>query len=253
MVISIDYNEDIAAKDYQEYYPSEEGGAYLDPETKQSGYNYCCVTFRGEKTKFKSSDFVKDWFEAIRFAIKTAGTYEGEADTHIVSSSAVDWFAQYNGAIYDTAYLDSKGAVLSYDYIEDSFQFFVPKGSEMTWEQLKCYCTGKACEEAEEQAKGAAAEESYTAFPSKLENLLIEEGDAEKHDIGFTIQQHPDLRLLVSKHRNFDFVVAGVFDDVGGFTNEEIAERLALVWNFCQGATNEQLKKWERWFYNNDQ
>ena len=88
-----------------------------------------------EKKVFASGNFVRDWWNVKKFMIQNLLDSE-HAFCH---SSSVDHFIM-DGAPYDSAYLrtDDKGMpYFQYEYTEDSIEFFVPKGTKPTWEELK--------------------------------------------------------------------------------------------------------------------
>ena len=114
---------------------------------------YHGVTLRvsGENHKFNSGDFIKDW----AFAKKKFVEYDNEF--HFSHSSSVDHFFM-DGAEYDSAYLHVEDGIPVLKYLdktdpnyllsqikiyEDGWEYFVPKGSNFTWEELKNYCYGK--------------------------------------------------------------------------------------------------------------
>lgn len=99
--------------------------------------NYKAVRLHYAKLKkkevFKSGNFVKDWFNAIKFIIK------GNLGEPISSSSSVDHFIT-DGAPYDSVYLHTDdNTELRYEYDEEGIELFVDKGTKPTWEELKKY------------------------------------------------------------------------------------------------------------------
>ena len=129
-----------------------EGGNYYDDEGNliKSLINYKGVTLSiaGEEYEFNSGDFVKDW----AFAKKKFASLKSEP--HFSHSSSVNHFIM-DGAQYDSAYAHIINAEVVLKYVdtsdpnylstqreiyEDGWEFFVPKGSKFTWEDLKKYC-----------------------------------------------------------------------------------------------------------------
>ena len=95
------------------------------------------IYHNGESIDYDSGDFVKDWYDALKF-ILCGGLYE---EYHIAFSPSVLNFISDTG-LYDTLYLrsiDSEGNSweLIDTYDELAFQFFVPKGKRYTWKQFK--------------------------------------------------------------------------------------------------------------------
>ena len=90
------------------------------------------IYLNGESIDYDSGDFVKDWYDLMKFIL--CGGLEEEY--HIVFSSSVDHFISDTG-LYDTLYLrslDIKNTEweLTDEYDELGFQFFVPKGKRYT-------------------------------------------------------------------------------------------------------------------------
>jgi len=112
--------------------------------------NYKSVEIHyGDELKriFNTGDFVKDWYDMRKFMIIELS----ETETHFSHSSSVDHFIM-DGAPYESAYLhmSEDKAELKYvdhndpDYIytqqdifENGIEFFVPEGTQPTWEELK--------------------------------------------------------------------------------------------------------------------
>ena len=82
---------------------------------------------------FDSGNFIKDWYDAVKWYL------HADLNEHVlVNSSSVDHFIM-DGAPYDSAYLiPAEGNTqLSYEYQEDRLEFFVPRGTKPTWEEMK--------------------------------------------------------------------------------------------------------------------
>lgn len=103
-----------------------------------------------EKENFQSGNFVKDWYDMRKFMIENLFNSE----SHFSHSSSVDHFIM-DGAPYDSAYLHmiNDKPVLKYldmsdpnwvsnqaDIFENGIEFFVPEGTQPTWEELKEMC-----------------------------------------------------------------------------------------------------------------
>lgn len=80
---------------------------------------------------FDTGDFIKDWFDLIKFL-----AFETKGRTNF--SSSVDHFIMDSG-IYDCAYMvfEDGEAQLSYGYVEDAIEIFVPENTQPTWSELK--------------------------------------------------------------------------------------------------------------------
>lgn len=109
-----------------------------DPTT----YKSVEISFSGreENKFFDSGNFVKDWFDCNEFIVNS-NLSEKEP---ISNSSTVNHFFM-DGAPFDSAYLkmiDNKG-ILYYTYDDEGWEFFVPTGTNPTWEELKEMCDHK--------------------------------------------------------------------------------------------------------------
>lgn len=89
-----------------------------------------------EKKVFNSGDFVKDWYDRVKFIITELGDSE-----HHTCSCSVDHFIM-DGAPYDSAWLKmaNRTAKLRYYYGAGLIEFFVPAGTRPTWAQLREMC-----------------------------------------------------------------------------------------------------------------
>lgn len=117
-VISINYSEGSKKKD-------------LGYKSVEIGYDNL------KKRKiFKSGDFVKDWYDCVKFVI----TKLGDSGEHIMHSSTVDHFIM-DGAKFDGAWLKTTDttAELVYKYHE-GIEFFVKQGTKPTWLELRKLC-----------------------------------------------------------------------------------------------------------------
>jgi len=119
MVIGINFNEG--------------GKPTLDYKSVEVSYS---VDGKRQKKKFNSGDFVKDWYDAIKWIIQF------ETEEPVCNSSSVDHFIMDGGSkFYDSAYLVIGGdkPTLHYEYRE-GIEFFVSKGTKPTWKELKEIC-----------------------------------------------------------------------------------------------------------------
>jgi hypothetical protein len=120
-------------------------------EVEGMGYKSVYLHHGNNKEKlFNSGNFVKDWWDMRKFQIQ----FIIDDDFIFCHSSSVDHFIM-DGAPYDSAYMhviDEK-PVLKYvdrtdknylwtqrDIYEGGIEFFVPKGTQPTWEELKEIC-----------------------------------------------------------------------------------------------------------------
>jgi hypothetical protein len=107
---------------------------------------------RETRKVFDTGDFVKDWFNCIKFCI----TDVIKTDSLILMSSTVDTFIM-NGAPYSSAYLmfnkkkepyleylpvpkSVKEQLLRKKVLEEGIELFIEKDKKYTWEQLKERC-----------------------------------------------------------------------------------------------------------------
>lgn len=113
---------------------------YNDGNKKDLGYKYVELDYNGLKSKkvFNSGNFVKDWYDCLKFVITKLQSKES-----VGHSSSVNHFFM-DGAKYDSAYLVMNGdkASLSYDAKKhgENIEFFVQEGTTPTWEELKKIC-----------------------------------------------------------------------------------------------------------------
>ena len=92
----------------------------------------------GEKKVFASGNFVKDWYDILKFVIQNIL----DSELAICHSSSVDHFIM-DGAPYDSTYLrtDDKGKpYFQYEWNDEAIEFFVAKGTQPTFEELKKLC-----------------------------------------------------------------------------------------------------------------
>lgn len=105
-------------------------------KTPDLGYKGVELITRNKHTfKFESGNFVKDWFEAKKKYIDFA-----EDELFLSHSSSVNHFIM-DGANFDSAWLiwdnDTTNPRLVYEFDENGWEMFVPKGTKPTWEELK--------------------------------------------------------------------------------------------------------------------
>lgn len=120
----------------------------LDPSYLK--YDSVYMYYQGGEKIFNSGNFVKDWYDAKGFYVKELMDNE----PYLSGSSTCDHF-QSDGAKFDSAYLhmvDGK-PVLKYvdtsdphylhtqrDIFQNGWEYFVPEGTQPTWEELKEMC-----------------------------------------------------------------------------------------------------------------
>ena len=116
-----------------------------------STYESVRIHYAGNKEKlFNTGNFVKDWYDMRKFMIQELM----DSEQYFCHSSDVDHFCM-DGAPYDSAYLhttDEGEPILKYidhndpDYlfsqakIYEGLEFFVPEGTQPTFEELKEMC-----------------------------------------------------------------------------------------------------------------
>lgn len=117
------------------------GITYEVPSPTKYKSVYICYDNGMKKEKvFDSGNFVKDWYDLQRFVIlELAGKEHGFS-----FSSSVDNFI-IDGAPFDSAYLkfddnDEPYFDYKYDIKNEGIEFFVPKGTQPTWGELKEMC-----------------------------------------------------------------------------------------------------------------
>lgn len=121
-----------------------------DEGTKKLKYHYVEVSGSFDKRKrrkFKSGNFVKDWFDSRKYIIEKLFD-----DSFHVHSSSLDNFIM-DTKKYDSAYLHmikdkpilkyfdrtKKDWFITQRDIEEGIEFFVNDGEQPTWEELKKY------------------------------------------------------------------------------------------------------------------
>ncbi len=110
---------------------------------------YIHATSKKQNKLFDSGDFVKDWFNALKYFHQNQ-----EKLGHLSGSSTCDHFIM-DGASFSSAYLhivNGKPVLKYIDYkdknyihtqreiYEDGYEYFVAKDTQPTWEELKEYC-----------------------------------------------------------------------------------------------------------------
>ncbi len=95
--------------------------------------------FNNDKKKFNSGDFVKDWFDALKFFV--TGDFNNE---HFMYSSSVNHFIM-DGAPFESSYLrfdkPDGEPYLTKDYGDGKgMELFVEEGKDYTWLELKERC-----------------------------------------------------------------------------------------------------------------
>jgi hypothetical protein len=124
---------------------------YDDGNKENLGYEFVEIHYGNNQKKFfNSGNFVKDWFDLRKFQIVELS----DAESYFTHSSSVDHFIM-DGAPYESAYLHMEGdkPILKYvdksdpnyiftqeDIYEKGTEFFVPEGTNPTWEELKEMC-----------------------------------------------------------------------------------------------------------------
>ena len=122
---------------------------YDDGNRENLSYESVEIHYGNDLKKcFASKNFIKDWWDMRKFMI-----LELSDEIYFTKSSSVDHFIM-DGAPYDSAFLhivDGKSVLKYIDYAEDNYlysqqdiyegiEFFVPQGTQPTWEELKEIC-----------------------------------------------------------------------------------------------------------------
>ena len=114
------------------------------------GYEHLLIIFDQDNKhpkKFKSGDFVKDWYNALTYYFLRSKHGEQE----VRCSSTVDnFFVDGASLLFDRAWLiydQEYKLTLVYTEEVDTDEFhialYVPKGTKPTWEELTTYVKGK--------------------------------------------------------------------------------------------------------------
>ncbi len=128
----------------QNYYMAYISIEYNEPN--QNEYKSVKVGLSNKtETKFNSGNFIKDWFECLKFIANQ------DNNEHTICSSTVDHFIT-DGDKYESAYLHTNrtedGELLyidetdpnwihTQDWITKGIEIFVPTNTKPTWEQFK--------------------------------------------------------------------------------------------------------------------
>lgn len=113
---------------------------YNDGNKKNLGYKSIDVSYNNlkSKKKFNTGNFVKDWYDCVKFCITQIGNKEP-----ISHSSSVNHFFM-DGAKFDSAYLvvTKEKTSLSYDakMHGENIELFVEENTTPTWEELRKIC-----------------------------------------------------------------------------------------------------------------
>ena len=123
---------------------------YNEGNKKKLNYKSVQISYeKSLKKTFNSGNFVKDWFDCIKFF-----NIEVSDNEFLAHSSSVNHFIM-DGAQYDSAYLHivDKKPVLKYvdesdehylltqrDVYEGGIELFVASKTQPTWEELKELC-----------------------------------------------------------------------------------------------------------------
>lgn len=113
---------------------------YNDGNKKDLGYKSVDLSYNNLKSKkvFNSGNFVKDWYDCIKFCITKIQNTEP-----IMHSSSVNHFFM-DGANYDSAYLvvTKENVSLSYDSSKhgENIELFVEENTTPTWDELRKIC-----------------------------------------------------------------------------------------------------------------
>jgi hypothetical protein len=123
---------------------------YDEGNKKDLGYKSVEIHHGNEEKKFfNTGNFVKDWYDMRKFMIQNLL----DSEMHFSCSSSVDHFIM-NDAPYDSAYLHTtddgkpvlkyidrtKAYYPQYEEIIEGIEFFVPEGTQPTFEELKEMC-----------------------------------------------------------------------------------------------------------------
>jgi len=117
------------------------GIRYDEGNKKDLDYKHVRISYDNldKEEIFNSGDFVKDWYDCVKFWIFTVSGI----DPIMSFSSSVDHFIM-DGAPYESAYLKVKDEKPYLDYEFDfgnqGTELFVQAGTQPTWEELRELC-----------------------------------------------------------------------------------------------------------------
>ncbi len=105
---------------------------------KNVGYESISLSSDSGPVEFKSKDqnFAKDWYCLIKYLVDRAS--EGQEDVGFNCSSDFDHYFMDGGSkLWDSAWLVSDEKKLVYKQKKGCLEFFVPKATTPTWDQLR--------------------------------------------------------------------------------------------------------------------
>lgn len=114
---------------------------YDEGNEQDLGYKSVRIHYGEDEEKvFNSGNFIKDWFDLVKFIIMELN----QTESHFVGSSDVDHFFM-DGAdeLYDEACLNINDGDAKLEYVQeelDAIKLYVPKGTQPTWKELKEMC-----------------------------------------------------------------------------------------------------------------
>lgn len=116
------------------------GVHYNDGGKPELGYEAVFVYFGLQEKLFNTGDFVRDWYDAMKFIIKDESVVNEFPWGH---SSSVDHFFM-DGAPYDRLRLvPHPDDTFTLEDVSEGLSFFVHEGTTPTWEELREYCGDK--------------------------------------------------------------------------------------------------------------
>lgn len=117
---------------------------YDEGNKKNLGYESVQVSYGdgiNEKKVFNSGNFVKDWFDLVKFII----TELSETEPFFIGSSSIEHFFM-DGAdeLYDEAHLitgtTGESEIFYNDMSQNEIKLYVPKGTQPIWKEFKEMC-----------------------------------------------------------------------------------------------------------------
>lgn len=91
---------------------------------------------------FKSNNFVKDWYNALEFFCTKV--YPIKKENFLYSTSVNQFLSDGGEEFVDRAYLvfegDEHKLVYDPEYAGEKLEFFIPKGENWSWNELKNFC-----------------------------------------------------------------------------------------------------------------
>ena len=107
-------------------------------KTVDMGYRYVYIFHKNERINYNSGNLIKDWFDAINYYIDNSDseslTYSSTVDNFFMDGCLKRFSIGY------IVHIKGKRTLKYTKKYSDNLEFFVPKGTKPTYEELVEYC-----------------------------------------------------------------------------------------------------------------